>query len=204
MVDADFCNAFRYFGCVAAQINHICVALNLSVTENDHLAINYDSVSKSKIQEKARLRNPDAAEFARILSPGQLEYKTQALIEVGLVNGADPQQKTKLTGNQRWKHRQTSNSNQTEIYTNANQRQIGRGNQTILQRHNQQNQESAHRQSSQRNPSRNQAQQNTQTQNDQQGRNNRNRRRSDGWEVAKGRSIGIIISSKKGRLQLRG
>ena len=44
---------------------------------------------------RARIRNPDTGDRARLLSPEPLEYKTQSLKEVGLVDGANPNLKTK-------------------------------------------------------------------------------------------------------------
>ena len=98
VIAADFCAAFASFGGISAQINRIATVLSLSITENEHVAINYGRVAKSKLQGAARLRNPDAKEFARIPSSEQLEYKTPAINEIGLMNGGNDQFKPKLTG----------------------------------------------------------------------------------------------------------
>ena len=108
-IAADFCAAFASFGGLSDQLNHISTAPSLSIAENAHVAINYDGVAKSKLQEKARPRNPDAREFARILSSGQLEYKTQSTKEIGLISGDNSQFKPKLTGNGWWQNQHHQN-----------------------------------------------------------------------------------------------
>ena len=46
-------------------------------------------IAQSKLREKARLRNPDAAEFARLLSSVGIEFGTQAPERIGLLNGGN-------------------------------------------------------------------------------------------------------------------
>ena len=139
VIAADFCAAFVSFGGIGPQINHIGVVLSLSIAENAHVAINYDRVAKSKLQEEARLRNPDAQEFARILSSEQIEYKNQSIKEIGLMSGGNNQFKPKLTWNGYWEnqqhqqnqhHQQGAYNIQAQTYLNAHPR---RGNQNANQ-----------------------------------------------------------------------
>ena len=53
VIAADFCRAFDSCGCLAAQIDHLCVVLNLSIAELAHFAINYDRVLRSKSKGNA-------------------------------------------------------------------------------------------------------------------------------------------------------
>ena len=108
-VAADFCAAFASFGGLSEQLNQIIDVVSLSIASNDHVAISYDRVAKSKLKEKARIRNPDAQKFARILPSGQPEYRTQAIKEIGLMSGSSSQFKAKLTGSGRWQNHQHQN-----------------------------------------------------------------------------------------------
>ena len=63
----DICNAWNAFGCLAAQLSPIRVALHLGVTENAEFAISYDHEVRARIHRLARKRDP-SADYAKFLS----------------------------------------------------------------------------------------------------------------------------------------
>ena len=84
LLAAESCRAFAPFGGLCAQLNHLCVVLNLSATEGFSFGLAYFRILATRLEETARQRAVSADEFSRLLSYEQLDVKEQARRECAL------------------------------------------------------------------------------------------------------------------------
>ena len=89
LLAAESCRAFTAFGGLCAQLNHLSVVLNLSVTEGFSFGLSYFRILATRLEETARQRAVSADDFARLLSYEQLDVKEQARRECALSNKGD-------------------------------------------------------------------------------------------------------------------
>ena len=130
---ADFCRAFGEFGGLGAQINHLRVAIGLSIVESYLVATNYDRAPDVELQERARFRNPCEYEFYRMLPAGRFGYKTQSAHELGLRNYRD---RAPMPKSNNWrKGRNSHNSQNTQNNQNLQIPNSGAGTQSYRNQH---------------------------------------------------------------------
>ena len=78
LMDGERCGAFQAFGGLCAQLNLVAIALNLCVAENVGLGLTYSEISRSRLEESARMRIIAPTEFSSLRGRDQLCVKEQA------------------------------------------------------------------------------------------------------------------------------
>ena len=79
---SDLCGAWNSFGGISAQLNHLSVVLHIATTEAVGIALTYDQLLKSHLEELARARVNDTAganDFHELLSSEHHRFKMQAI-----------------------------------------------------------------------------------------------------------------------------
>ena len=79
---ADICGAWCSFGGIAAQLNHLSIVLHIATTEAVGIALTYDQLLKSHLEELARSRVSEIAgtnDFQELLSNENHRFKLQAI-----------------------------------------------------------------------------------------------------------------------------
>ena len=82
IIPADICGACAPFGGIAAQLNHLSIALQIATTDAIGTDLAYDQISQAHQEELARSRaagKSGAADSSGFLLNGNQSFKTQAI-----------------------------------------------------------------------------------------------------------------------------
>lgn len=102
MVAADLAGAWSAFGGMAAQLNHLSIVMNISITESAAIALSYDRLVREFLAERARSRHEinSPTFFSEFLSVENPALKLRASAEhpraIGHTKGQSKGQKKDL------------------------------------------------------------------------------------------------------------
>ena len=83
VIAADLAGAWSAFGGMAAQLNHLSIIMNISITDSAAIALSYDRLVREFLAEKDRSRQEvnSTTYFADFLSVGNPALKIRAMAE---------------------------------------------------------------------------------------------------------------------------
>lgn len=86
LITGELCGAWLSFGGLAAQLSHFAIVLNIATTENMSIALSYDRLVRTDIQERARARGERRmralpSDFIDLLKNENLKFKNMAIRE---------------------------------------------------------------------------------------------------------------------------
>ena len=82
MLTADHCDAWIRFGGLSAQLNNLSILLHLATVESIAVALAYDTILSTRLEELARSRankTAGAVDFTDLLSTEQHRFKIHAI-----------------------------------------------------------------------------------------------------------------------------